>query len=207
MIKRVTTVIVGTNRDLLVSNRRFPSGKLVLNLNTGEMRRGPGTWPNCKPVSSLDFADVTVAAATTADVNISTALVTGEEVDGVTLTAGMLVLAPKQNNQAQNGIYVAGATPARAAAYNTYASHAGIHVKVNAGTVNGGKQLVCTSSTTGTLNSSSIDFAYVHSPLQREIARAIGTGSAGDTLRLLALDTDDSLVVVTGSGLKTYVNA
>ena len=61
-----------------------------------------------------------VVAATTANVNISTALEPGDVIDGVTLAEGNRVLVKNQTNAAQNGIYVVQASGAalRASDFN-----------------------------------------------------------------------------------------
>lgn len=207
MIKRITITYAATNRDLVQTTRRFGSGKLVLNITTGEIRKGPGKWDEMQTLADADLADVTVAAATTGNVDISTALVTGEELDGVTLVAGTKVGVFFQTNQAQNGIYTVGATPARATDFATFAAHAGTTVKVAAGAVNANKQFLCTSGKDGTLNSSSIDFVPLHSALQRDLTRLAGTATAGDTMKVLVLQPDGNLGVLTGLALKTYTNA
>lgn len=52
--------------------------------------------------------------ATTGNVTISTALNSGDTIDGVTLANGDRVLVWRQITASQNGIYIAGAVPARA---------------------------------------------------------------------------------------------
>lgn len=52
--------------------------------------------------------------ATTSNVAIATALNAGDTIDGIVLVAGDRVLVKSQSTASQNGIYVAGATPARA---------------------------------------------------------------------------------------------
>jgi hypothetical protein len=55
-----------------------------------------------------------VRVATTGNVVISTALNAGDVIDGVTLVNGDRVLVQKQTTKSENGIWVAGAVPARA---------------------------------------------------------------------------------------------
>ena len=54
-----------------------------------------------------------VRVATTGNVTIASALVTGQSVDGITLSAGDRVLVRAQDDAIENGLYVAGDTPAR----------------------------------------------------------------------------------------------
>ncbi len=53
--------------------------------------------------------------ATTASITISTALNNGDTIDGVTLVTGDRVLVKNQSTASQNGIYIVGVTPTRAA--------------------------------------------------------------------------------------------
>jgi hypothetical protein len=62
---------------------------------------------------SSDYKD-SVRVATTGNVVISTALNSGDVVDGVTLANGDRVLVQKQTTKSENGIWVAGSVPARA---------------------------------------------------------------------------------------------
>lgn len=120
----------------------------------------PADWSAPLPwtAGSGAVSGVVVRAATTANVTIATALNSGDTVDGVTLAAGDLVLVKDQVSAAENGVYRASATPARAAAYSTYDAHAGIVVSVKEGTLNGDTIFTCTSDEGGTLNTDPIDF-------------------------------------------------
>ena len=78
-------------------------------------------------------------AATTSNVDLSTALEAGDVVDGVTLVAGNRVLVKNQSTTSQNGIYVVQETGAavRAADFDTPAEiDGGDFTFVTAGTVN-----------------------------------------------------------------------
>ena len=68
--------------------------------------------------SGLD-AKASVRVATTGNVTIATALNAGDEVDGVTLSDGDRVLVRAQSTASENGIYVAGSSPARASDANS----------------------------------------------------------------------------------------
>jgi hypothetical protein len=80
-----------------------------------------------------------VRVATTGNVAISTALNAGDSIDGVTLAAGDRVLVRAQTTTSQNGIYVAGPTPARADDFAEDDQVLGSLVYVVAGTTLGGK--------------------------------------------------------------------
>ena len=84
---------------------------------------------------ALDIKD-SVRVATTANINIATALNVGDTIDGVELADGDRVLVKDQTTQGENGIYTAGATPARSADANTAAElTGGTFVFVEEGTV------------------------------------------------------------------------
>jgi hypothetical protein len=100
-----------------------------------------------------------VRAATTANITISTALNNADTLDGVTLATGDLVLVKDQSSALQNGIYVVGASPARAVDFDTYDEHAGAVIYVNEGTTNADTLWKCTSNAGGTLNTTAITFA------------------------------------------------
>ena len=55
---------------------------------------------------SLDWAHANCRAATTANINLSTALENGDLLDGVTLATNDRVLVKNQTTGSQNGIYV-----------------------------------------------------------------------------------------------------
>lgn len=95
---------------------------------------------------------------TTATLTIATALVTGQVLNGVTLAAGDLVLVKDQSTGAQNGVYVAGTTPARAAEFDTWAEFPGSVIAVYEGTVSGDTLWFCTNNDGGTLGTTAIVF-------------------------------------------------
>ena len=64
-------------------------------------------------LSGLDVKD-SVRVATTTNITISSDLNVGDTIDGVTLADGDRVLVKDQTDASQNGIYVAGSSPARA---------------------------------------------------------------------------------------------
>ena len=84
-------------------------------------------------------------AATTANITISTALNNGDTLDGVSLSTNDRVLVKDQSTASQNGIYVVGSTPARAADLATGSNAAGFFTFVEQGTVNADNGFVCTS--------------------------------------------------------------
>ena len=108
-----------------------------------------------------------VRVATTASITIATALNAGDTIDGVTLAAGDRVLVKDQGTASGNGIYVAGASPARAFDMDQDTGDAaaqaeevlGAFVYVIAGVNNGGKVFYATNTTAPTLGSTSLTFA------------------------------------------------
>ncbi len=92
----------------------------------------------------LDVKDSCVAA-TTANITISTALNNGDTLDGISLSTNDRVLVKDQSTASQNGIYIVGSSPARAADLATGANAAGFFTFVEKGTVNADNGFVCTS--------------------------------------------------------------
>jgi hypothetical protein len=92
-----------------------------------------------------------VVASTTTNVTTSTALNSGDVVDGVTLASGDRVLVANQTTKSQNGIYTAAASPSRASdADATGELSGGSIVYVEQGTKYGGRQMKVT--TVGSIN-------------------------------------------------------
>ena len=97
---------------------------------------------------ALDIKD-SVRVATTGNITIASDLNVGDTIDGVTLADGDRVLVKNQTSQGENGIYTAGATPARAADANTAAElTGGTFVFVEEGTANGDNGYVFTHNGT-----------------------------------------------------------
>lgn len=133
------------------------------------------TWPIVVGTTNIDFVQfggggggssaspghpAPVRAATTASITIASDLNAGDTIDGVTLAAGDRVLVKNQSTASQNGIYVAGPSPARAADFDTDLTEviSGAHVVVTEGTVNQGKMFVL--STTGAITTGSTNLAF-----------------------------------------------
>ena len=130
----------------------------------------------------LDVKDSCVAA-TTANITISTALNSGDTLDGVTLADNDRVLVKDQNTSSQNGIYVVGSSPARAADLADGADAAGIFTFVEQGTVNADNGFVCTSNkgsaVTGTNNLTFAQFSGAG-----QVTAGDGLDKSGNTLSL-----------------------
>jgi len=206
--KPITGIYTGTNSALEQLNRRFASGRLVLNLTTGEIRKGPGQWRQMKALDvTADVpVDFEVAAVATTNVTIATALVTGQTVGGVELEAGDLVLVMGQSTANQNGVYVAGTTPARVSTLDDYAAHAGIVVKDADGLL-----YLCTSGVTGTLGTTAIAFErFIPGTFERtgnnQVSGAITAAALADA-DVMLVEQGGKIRKVTLATLKTYMNA
>jgi len=100
-----------------------------------------------------------VRVASTANLTIATGLNAGDTVDGVTLAAGDRVLVKDQSTGSQNGVYIAGVTPARAFDMEEGVAAYGAIIYVVAGTANGGKTFRNTNTTVPTIGSTALTFA------------------------------------------------
>jgi len=142
-----------------------------------------------------------VRVATTANITISTALNSGDTIDGVTLANGDRVLVKDQSTASQNGIYEVSASPARAYDLSTDDPGFGYLVVVIQGTANAGTIWRNTNTSAPTIGSTSITFAQI-SGVQ---AGAITTsGLTMATARLLGRTTASTGAIeeiTVGSGL------
>jgi len=156
----------------------------------------------------------TVRAATTANITIATALNNGDALDGVTLATGDLVLVKNQSSPAENGVYVVGASPARAAQFDTYDEHPGAVIVVQEGTANADSFWYCTSNKGGTLGSTAITFAQQTTsiaqftpagsgaPAKFEFAEQTTNGTNKTALQAAsALGADNVVTLPAGSGV------
>jgi hypothetical protein len=102
-----------------------------------------------------------VVAATTANIDLSTAVENGDVLDGVTLATGDRILVKNQSTASQNGIYVVAASgaPTRALDFDSPAEiDGGDFVFVTGGTVNDNTGYVQTN-TVGTIGTDPIVFS------------------------------------------------
>lgn len=110
-----------------------------------------------------------IRCVSTANVNVANGLEQGDTVDGVSVTAGDLVLLAGQTAPAENGIYVAvgaGAGAAsRHASFDTYDECPGACFSVLEGTSNGRAIWQCTSVPGGTINVTALNFVRRAGPL------------------------------------------
>lgn len=108
--------------------------------------------------------------ATTANITIATALNNGDTLDGVTLATGDRVLVKNQTTGSQNGIYVVGASPARADDYAASVKIVGSVVVVTEGTTNADTAWMCTTNAPITVATTALVFA------------AFGAGGGGGSM-------------------------
>jgi hypothetical protein len=210
-MKRASAVFIGTNRELVSSPKRYASRALVYNTTTGQLLRGPGTYSQLKPAFDASFVDLDVDVATTANITIASALVTGQTLDGITLSAGMKVLVKNQTTAHQNGIYTVAATPVRHVSYNTFEELGGILVNVEQGT-QGGHLFLNTNGVTGTIGTTAITFARKDVGLldrsgNAQISDMDGTESVLGANLMMVEGADGKLRAVSLSTLKTFFNA
>ena len=145
----------------------------------------------------LDIKD-SVTVATTANITIATALNVGDTIDGISLSDGDRVLVKDQSTATENGIYVAGSSPARAGDANANAElTGGSFVFVEQGTANGDNGYVFTHNGTPTLGSTNLTVA------QFSGAGQITAGAAlTKTGNQLDVGVDDSSIEVSSDALR-----
>jgi len=140
----------------------------------------------------LDVKDSCVAA-TTGNITISTALNNGDTLDGVTLSTNDRVLVKDQSTASQNGIYVVGSSPARAADLASGADAAGFFTFVEQGTVNADNGFVCTSNK-GSAVVGTNDLTIAQFSGAGQITAGNGLDKSGNTLSL-DLKSNGGLVI------------
>lgn len=101
-----------------------------------------------------------VRLATTANVNLASALANGQSLDGKTIVTGDRILVKNQSSGAENGIYVAPASGAasRALDFDAGTEIPGALITVNEGTVNGDTMWLETTDGPITVGTTSLAF-------------------------------------------------
>ena len=105
-------------------------------------------------------------AATTASITIATDLNVGDVIDGVTLTSGDRVLVKDQASPAENGIYIAGVTPARSTDFDSVSpidEINGAMIAVEEGTTHAGKIFVQSGAAVAVVGTDPIAFVFFSS--------------------------------------------
>ena len=128
----------------------------------------------------LDVKD-SVKVATTGNITISTALNSGDSIDGVTLADNDRVLVKDQSTPSQNGIYIVGSSPSRADDLAAGADAAGMFTFVEQGSVNADNGFVCTSNKgSAVVGTNNLTFAQFSGAGQ--ITAGDGLDKSGNTL-------------------------
>lgn len=153
--------------------------------------------------SGLDVK-ASVRVATTANLNLSTALENGDTVDGITLATGDRVLVKNQSTGSQNGIYVVQASGAAVRATDADSSAEvtpGLFAFVEEGTTNGNTGWVLTTDAPITLGTTALVFT------QFSGSGSI-TGGSGLTLtgNDLSVNVDDSTIEIASDILRVKDN-
>ena len=147
--------------------------------------------------SGLDVKD-SVRVATTANITIASDLNVGDSIDGVTLADGDRVLVKNQSTGSENGIYTAGASPARATDFDADSEvTAGAFFFVEEGTVNADSGFVVSTDDDITVGSTAITFTQFSGTGQ--IVAGAGLDKTGNTL---SVNVDDSTLEINSDTLR-----
>src|SRR6056300_36981 len=139
--------------------------------------------------STINGLDVkaSVRVATTAALTIASDLNVGDTIDGITLADGDRVLVKDQVTGSENGVYVAGATPARAADFDADSEvTAGAFFFVEEGTTNADNGFVLTTDDDITVDTTSLAFSQFSGGGQ--ITAGAGMTKSGNTLDVVGGD-------------------
>ena len=143
--------------------------------------------------SGLDVKD-SVRAATTAAINISADLQSGDVIDGVTLATGDRVLVKNQSTASENGIYVVVASGAASRSTDADTSAevtSGMFTFVTEGTVNDNSGWVMSTNDTIVLGTTAL--AFVQFSGAGQITAGAGLTKSGNTID--AVGTADRITV------------
>jgi len=167
-----STVTTNSGSQTLTNKTLGATTALGANLDAATYKiTNLGTPTNATDAATKGYVDSTaigldvklsVRAATTANINLTTDLENGDVLDGVTLATGNRVLVKNQTDQTENGIYVvvASGTASRSEDANSNAEvTAGLFTFVEEGTVNGNTGYVLTSDNPITLGSTNLVFS------------------------------------------------
>jgi hypothetical protein len=133
-------------------------------------------------IQGLDVRD-SVRAATTGNITIATALNNGDTIDGVTLATNDRVLVKNQSSIAENGVYVVGTSPARAADLNAAGDvSSGMFFFVEEGTVNDNTGWVCKTPDTNATPPTLTTMEFIQFSGTGLITAGAGLTKTGNTL-------------------------
>ena len=199
--------------ELDAAGRIWKKRDVVLNTDTGEMRRGIGTstWSQLAPKGAE--VHLTVVTIATSDVDVSQ-INNGDTIASAAVATGDAIALINQTDPADNGIYTVGATAGttvRHADYASYDSHVGLVIAASAG-VNTAKYYRCTSAAGGTLDTTAITFTRVgtgkldlsatgpHAGIQQ------ATPALGDKIFFFDVSDGDALKWCTLTQAQTLIN-
>ena len=145
----------------------------------------------------LDVKD-SVRAATTGNITIASDLNVGDSIDGVTLADGDRVLVKNQTTGSENGIYVAGASPARATDFDENSEvTAGAFFFVEEGSTNADSGFIISTDDDITVGSTSITFTQFSGAGQ--LVAGDGLTKSGNNL---SVNVDDSTLEINSDTLR-----
>ena len=197
-----------------IKNNAVAAGKL--DLSTGTFDFSSATLQAANPSSDADVAiksyvdslaasgvywKESCALATTAAVTLNSAIVAGQTLDGVSLSAGMRVLVKDQAGAAapENGIYVVAASgaPSRATDMNSSDEFSGSAVFIEQGSVNADQGYICTNN--GSVTVGSTDISFTQFTGLGQITAGAGLTKSNNTL---AVSVDDSSIEISSDELR-----
>jgi hypothetical protein len=207
-----------------------PNGDLTLDPNgtgdvyvadTADLFVGGSVYSNSKKLATEEYVDAvkqgldvkdSVRAATTANIDLSSALVNNATVDGVTLVTGNRVLVKAQSTASQNGIYVVAASGAASRAVDANSDQdvtAGMFTFVEEGTVNADSGWVLTTNGPITLGTTGLSFTQFNGAGQ--VTAGAGMSKNGNTLDVgtadatrIVVNADSIDLAMTGVTASTY---
>ena len=145
----------------------------------------------------LDVKD-SVRAATTGNITIASDLNVGDSIDGVTLADGDRVLVKNQTDASQNGIYTAGATPARATDFDANSEvTAGAFFFVEEGSTNADSGFIISTDDDITVGTTDITFTQFSGAGQ--LVAGDGLSKSGNNL---SVNVDDSTLEINSDTLR-----
>ena len=154
------------------------------------------TPSNANDAASKSYVDATingldvkqsVRAASTAAVTIASDLNVGDTIDGVTLADGDRVLLKDQTDASENGVYTAGASPARATDFDANNEvTAGAFFFIEEGTTNADAGFVL--STNGAITVGTTDIAFTQFSGAGQLTGGAGIVKTGNTIDVVGGD-------------------
>ena len=197
-----------------IKNNAVQAGKL--DLTSGTFDFSSATLQAASPSSASDVAiksyvdsvaasgvywKESVKCATTAAVTLNSAIVAGQTVDGITLSANDRVLVKDQTGASapENGIYVVAASgaPSRATDMNSSDEFSGSAMFVEQGTSNADQGYICTNN--GAVNVGTDDIAFTQFTGLGQITAGAALTKSNNTLNVAV---DDSSIEVSSDALR-----